>query len=189
MSSGNGVDCVVETGAQVAHDIANQLRNGGIVEVLNKLHFVEQLIRVAWVYFNNLSVGVYFDKSLNFPFEIGEMFATPSNFALRAVEWPRHFPDCTNLKPLFEWGSEQLRRTPKERPGLSLPKVDWLPESELLARHRPKSACAEAKTDHVGPGQRPDHAEAEMCFQSAGELLLYPLVEDGCAEAPDLADL
>ena len=31
--------------------------------------------------------------------------------------------------------------------------------------------------------------EAEICSQLTGELLLYPLVEDGSAEAPDLADL
>ena len=28
-----------------------------------------------------------------------------------------------------------------------------------------------------------------MCSQSTGKLLLYPLVEDGGAEAPDFADL
>jgi hypothetical protein len=32
-------------------------------------------------------------------------------------------------------------------------------------------------------------AETETGFQSTGELLLYPLVEDGRAEAPDFADL
>ena len=34
-----------------------------------------------------------------------------------------------------------------------------------------------------------DEADAETRSQSTGELLLYPLVEDGSAEAPDLADL
>jgi len=34
-----------------------------------------------------------------------------------------------------------------------------------------------------------DDAESETGLQSTGELLLNPLVEDGCAEAPDLADL
>jgi len=32
-------------------------------------------------------------------------------------------------------------------------------------------------------------AETETGFQSTGELLQYPLVEDGRAEAPDFADL
>jgi hypothetical protein len=30
---------------------------------------------------------------------------------------------------------------------------------------------------------------SEKCFQSTSKLLLYPLVENGGAEAPDLADL
>lgn len=106
------VDCVVETGAEIAHDVANEFRNESIVKILNELDLVKELVRGSWVYFNDLSVGVYLDESLNFPLEIGEMFASSSNLALRAVEWSRHFPDCTNLKPLFQWGSEQLRRTP-----------------------------------------------------------------------------
>jgi hypothetical protein len=36
---------------------------------------------------------------------------------------------------------------------------------------------------------QPDGAEANTDFQSTGELLLYPFVEDGGAEAPDFADL
>jgi hypothetical protein len=39
------------------------------------------------------------------------------------------------------------------------------------------------------PRMQPDGAEANTGFQSTGQLLLYPLVEDGCAESPDLADL
>jgi len=35
----------------------------------------------------------------------------------------------------------------------------------------------------------PDGAEAETGIYSTGKLLLYPLVEDGCAESPNLADL
>ena len=34
-----------------------------------------------------------------------------------------------------------------------------------------------------------DDAESETGFQSTSKLLLYPLVKDGRAEAPDLADL
>jgi hypothetical protein len=34
-----------------------------------------------------------------------------------------------------------------------------------------------------------DGAKAETDFHSTGKLLLYPLVEDGGAEAPDFADL
>lgn len=36
---------------------------------------------------------------------------------------------------------------------------------------------------------QPDGTEAKTCFHSTGELLLNPLVEHGCAEAPDLANL
>ncbi len=36
---------------------------------------------------------------------------------------------------------------------------------------------------------QPDEAEAETCSELTGKLLHYPLVEDGCAESPDLADL
>lgn len=113
LGSSNGVDCVVETGAEVADNIANQFRNRGIVKVFDEFDLVKELIRIAWVYFNDLSVRVYFDESLNFPFEIGEMFATPSNFAFRAIEWSRHYPDCSNLKSLFDGGSERFRMIPK----------------------------------------------------------------------------
>jgi hypothetical protein len=41
------------------------------------------------------------------------MFATPSNFAFRAIEWSRHYPDCSNLKSLFDGGSERFRMIPK----------------------------------------------------------------------------
>ena len=36
---------------------------------------------------------------------------------------------------------------------------------------------------------QPEEAESEVCSQLAGKLLLNPLVEDGGAKAPDLADL
>jgi hypothetical protein len=36
---------------------------------------------------------------------------------------------------------------------------------------------------------QPDEAEEETSSELTGKLLLYPLVEDGGAEAPDLADL
>lgn len=120
---GNSVDSMIETGPQITDDIPDEFRDGRIVKVFNELHFVKELIRVAWVYFNDLSVGVYFNESLDFPFKLGEMFAAPSNFALRAVEWSRHSPDCINLKPLFGWGSEQLRKTPRVQPTPQRPTV------------------------------------------------------------------
>jgi hypothetical protein len=38
------------------------------------------------------------------------------------------------------------------------------------------------------PGVKPDGAKAGTGLQLTGEFLLYPLVEDGRAEAPDLAE-
>jgi hypothetical protein len=114
---------MVESGAQVTGNVSDDFGDRRILDRDIEFDLVKKMIGICRVWFNDLSKGILSEEGFGFPMQVIEMFISPSNLAARAVEWSRHFPDCTNLKPLFEWGSEQLRKTPKERPSPSHPRA------------------------------------------------------------------
>jgi hypothetical protein len=127
---------MVESGAQVTGNVSDDFGDRRILDRDIEFDLVKKMIGICRVWFNDLSKGILSEEGFGFPMQVIEMFISPSNLAARAVEWSRHFPDCTNLKPLFEWGSEQLRKTPKERPSPSHPRAcqsrqaQWWKEDE-----------------------------------------------------------
>jgi hypothetical protein len=86
------------------------------------------------------------------------------------------FPSQRRIKPIANAASQDSCRS---KPSASKADADFLVPVLVLVRVAPTTDfCVQA-----------DGAKAVIGLQSTGELLLYPLVEDGCAEAPDLADL
>lgn len=115
----DAVNGMVQSGTEISHDIPNDLRDGSVLKVARQSDLVEQLLRIIRVRFDNSVIGMLLNEGLNLPLEIVQMFCSPSDLALRTVEWSRHCPDCSNLKLLFEWAARRLRKPPTGQPGSS----------------------------------------------------------------------
>ncbi len=112
----NGVNGMIERRPEVIDDIpGDQGKLFG--DGASQAHLLHDVLRLVRVRIGKKFPGIIFNEAPDFPYEFIDVFATPSEFEVGAIEWTGHDPDCTNPKPLFA----RLHMIPKVQPNPSLP--------------------------------------------------------------------
>jgi hypothetical protein len=141
---------MIQSGTQIINNVSNDLLKFDR-QIPGKTHFVDQILRMLKVRLSDNFAEVRFvTKSLGFPFEVGEVTVSPSEFAPRTIEWMAHFKevytDCmkSNAKSDDQYAAfENLLRRVVQVPHSEIKaQLDAEKRAKKRKKKRPKTSDA-----------------------------------------------